>query len=94
MAEFDVTLSALTSASTNIRKYSEEFQMAAEATYQVATTLAEAWTGDASGDFVQKVAELRKWMSEMEAAVADYAKRLDAARERYDSADRQAAGNF
>ena len=39
MAEFDVTLSAVTDAASNIANYTEAFREEAEQTYQAAKTL-------------------------------------------------------
>lgn len=52
MAEFDVTLSAVTDAASNIANYTEAFREEAEQTYQAAKTLSESWTGDASQTFM------------------------------------------
>jgi len=62
MAEFDVTLSAMRDAASNIKNYTEEFKDQAEQTYQAAQKLSEGWVGDASQTFVENMEQLRQWM--------------------------------
>jgi hypothetical protein len=42
MAEFDVTLSAMTDAASNIKNYTEQFREEADATFQAVSTYNEA----------------------------------------------------
>ena len=94
MAEFDVTLSAVTQAATNISNYTQEFKEQADQTYQAAQTLSEGWVGDASQTFVENMEQLHTWMNEMAATLDTYSAALNKARETYESADVTAAKNF
>ena len=94
MAEFDVTLSAVTEAATNISNYTQEFKEQADQTYQAAQTLSEGWVGDASQTFVENMEQLHTWMNEMAATLDTYSAALNKARETYESADVTAAKNF
>ena len=94
MAEFDVTLSAVTEAATNISNYTQEFKEQADQTYQAAQTLSEGWVGDASQTFVENMEQLHTWMNEMAATLDTYTAALNKARETYENADGSAAKNF
>ena len=94
MAEFDVTLSAVSEAATNIANYTETFREEGDATYQAAKTLSEGWEGDASQTFVENMEQLHQWMNEMAATLETYSAQLNKARATYEEADRTAAGNF
>ena len=94
MAEFDVTLSAMTDAASNISTYTQEFKEQAEQTYQAAQKLSEGWVGDASQTFVDNMEQLRTWMNEMAAVLETYSASLNKARESYENADVTAAKNF
>ncbi len=94
MAEFDVTLSAMSSAASNIAKYTEEFAEQATQTYQAAQTLSESWTGDASQEFINNMEQLNTWMKEMAAVLETYSAELNKARERYENSDVAAAKFF
>lgn len=94
MAEFDVTLSAVTEAATNIGNYTQEFKEQADQTYQAAQTLSEGWVGDASQTFVENMEQLHTWMNEMAATLDTYSAALNKARETYENADVSAAKNF
>ena len=94
MAEFDVTLSAVTQSATNISNYTQEFKEQADQTYQAAQTLSEGWVGDASQTFVENMEQLHTWMNEMAATLDTYSAALNKARETYESADVTAAKNF
>lgn len=94
MAEFDVTLSAVSEAATNIANYTETFREEADATYQAAKTLSEGWEGDASQTFVENMEQLHQWMNEMAATLETYSAQLNKARATCEEADRTATGNF
>ena len=94
MAEFDVTLSAVTEAASNIANYTQTFREEADQTYQAAKTLSESWTGDASQEFVENMEELHNWMNEMAATLETYSAQLNKARDEYEEADRTSAGYF
>lgn len=94
MAEFDVTLSAMQEAATNIRNYTEQFRDEAEQTYQAAQTLSEGWVGDASQTFVDNMEQLHTWMNELVATLETYSAELEKSRDTYESTDISAAKNF
>ncbi len=94
MAEFDVTLSAMESAATNIRNYTQSFKEEADAVYSAAQNLSEAWTGDASETFVDNMEQLHRWMTEMAAVLDTYSAALTTAKEEYKDADEQSSKNF
>lgn len=94
MAEFDVTLSAMQEAATNIRNYTEQFKDEAEQTYQAAQTLSEGWQGDASQTFVDNMEQLHTWMNELVATLETYSAELEKSRDTYETADVSAAKNF
>lgn len=94
MAEFDVTLSAMQEAATNIRNYTEQFKDEAEQTYQAAQTLSEGWQGDASQTFVENMEQLHTWMNELVATLETYSAELEKSRDTYETADVSAAKNF
>lgn len=94
MAEFDVTLSAMQEAATNIRNYTEQFREEAEQTYQAAQTLSEGWVGDASQTFVDNMEQLHTWMNELVATLETYSAELEKSRDKYETADISAAKNF
>lgn len=94
MAEFEVTLSAVTEAATNISNYTQDFKEQADQTYQAAQTLSEGWVGDASQTFVENMEQLHSWMNEMAATLDTYTAALNKARETYENADVSAAKNF
>ena len=94
MAEFDVTLSAMTEAATNIGNYTTQFKEQADQTYQAAQKLSEGWTGDASETFVNNMEQLHNWMNQMAAVLETYSAELNKARETYETADVTAAKNF
>lgn len=94
MEKFDVTLSALTDAATNIRNYTSQFKEQADLTYQAAHTLSESWEGDASQTFVDNMELLHNWMNEMSSTLDTYSMALDKAKVTYETADMNAAKNF
>lgn len=94
MANFDVTLSALTDAAANIKSHTEEFKEQAEQTYQAAQTLSEGWEGDASQTFVDNMQQLHNWMNQMAEVLNTYSAALDKAKETYETADMNSAKNF
>ena len=93
-AEFEVTLSAMTDAATNIKNLNEQFVDEANQTYQAAQTLNDGWKGDASDTFLQNMEQLHKWMNEMAEVLDTYVTELNASREKYENADVSAAKNF
>lgn len=94
MAEFDVTLSAMQEAATNIRNYTEQFRDEAEQTYQAAQTLSEGWVGDASQTFVDNMEQLHTWMNELVATLETYSAELEKSRDKYETTDISASKNF
>ena len=94
MAEFDVTLSAMTEAANNIRNYTEQFRDEAEQTYQAAVTLNDGWVGDASETFHENMEQLHSWMNEMVSTLETYYAALNAACDKYEETDVAAAKNF
>lgn len=94
MAEFDVTLSAMETASANIKTYTQSFKEEADAVYSAAQNLSEAWTGDASQTFVDNMEQLHRWMMEMSAVLDTYSAALNTAKGEYGTADEQSAKNF
>ncbi len=94
MAEFDTTLSAMTSAAQNISNYTQQFKEQADQTYQAAQRLGEGWEGDASQTFAENMEQLHVWMNEMAAVLETYSAQLNKARENYENADVTAAKNF
>ena len=94
MAEFDVTLSAMTEAATNIGNYTTQFKEQADQTYQAAQKLSEGWVGDASQTFVENMEQLRQWMNELAAVLDEYSANLNKAGANYEDADVTAAKNF
>ena len=94
MAEFDVTLSAMTDAAQNIGNYNHQFKEEASQTYQAARKLSEGWTGDASATFVSNMEQLNTWMNQMAAVLETYSAQLNKARDTYETADVTAAKNF
>lgn len=94
MAEFDVTLSAMRDAASNIKNYTEEFKDQAEQTYQAAQKLSEGWVGDASQTFVENMEQLRQWMIELAAVLDEYSANLNKAGGNYEDADVSASKNF
>lgn len=94
MAEFDVTLTAMNEAATNIRNYTEQFRDEADQTYQAAQTLSEGWQGDASQTFVENMEQLHTWMNELVATLETYSAELEKSRDTYETADVSAAKNF
>lgn len=94
MAEFDVTLSAMTDAASNINNYTDLFKQNADAIYQAAQTLSEGWQGDASQTFVDNMEQLHTWMNEMSAILETYSAALNKNRENYEEGDVRSAANF
>jgi len=94
MAEFEVTLSAMTDAAKNIKAHTQNYMEEADQTHQAAQRLIEIWTGDASNDFISIVENLYKWMGEMAGILETYSAALDKARSDYENADVTAAKNF
>ncbi|MBQ3079556.1 MAG: WXG100 family type VII secretion target [Clostridia bacterium] len=94
MAEFDVTLSAMAQAASNISNYTEQFKEEADATYQAAQTLSNGWVGDASQTFVDNMEQLHRWMNELVAVLETYSANLNQARDKYQTTDASAAKNF
>ena len=94
MANFDVTLSAVTEAATNITNYTQEFKEQADQIYQAAQTLSEGWECDASQTFIDNMEQLHNWMNEMAATLDTYSAALNRARDTYETADVSAAKNF
>lgn len=94
MAEFDVTLSEMAEASTNIKNYTAQFKEEADAVYQAAQTLSEGWTGDASETFVDNMEQLHRWMIELGNVLDTYSAELNTARGEYSDADVTSARNF
>lgn len=97
MPKFDVTLSSMTEAATNIRNHGEEFKTAADelktATENL-TTSSEGWSSEASQIFNENIAEAHQWMTEMSAIVEEYSQMLEKARDTYENADITSAKNF
>jgi WXG100 family type VII secretion target len=94
MAEFDVTLSAMTDAASNIKNYTEQFREEADATFQAAQALSEEWQGDASATFVNNMNELHNWMNTMATVLDTYSASLNQAVSTYNEADVAGARNF
>ena len=94
MAEFEVTLSAVTDAATNINNYTQQFKETADAIYQAAQTLGEGWQGDASQTFVENMEKLHTWMNEMAAILDTYSAALNKNRDNYEDGDQRSAANF
>lgn len=94
MAEFDVTLSAMEEAKSNVLKYSEEFKEQADQTFQAAQALSGSWVGDASQTFVENMNQIHKWMVQLSATLDEYGESLGKSRETYENADMEAAKNF
>lgn len=94
MAEFEVTLSAVQDAVSNIKTYTEAFKDEAEQVYQAAQTLSESWTGDASADFVSNMEQLHQWMNEMVEVLNTYSQALSTAGTEYEDADVKGASYF
>lgn len=97
MAEFDVTISSMTDAASNIRTYCEEFKTTADELKQATNTLttsSDGWDSEASKIFNDNIEEAHRWMSEMSAIVDEYAAMLDKAAETYTDADQASAKNF
>jgi len=94
MAEFDVTLSAMADAVSNIRNYTEQFKEEADQVYQAAQKLSESWSGDSSQDFAANMEQLHNWMQQMAETLATYSEALSKARDKYEEADVSAAKNF
>lgn len=94
MAEFDVTLSAMTDAANNIRTYTEQFKEEADQTYQAAQRLSEGWVGDASQTFVDNMEQLHNWMNQMVDTLETYVEALNNSASKYEQTDVAAAKNF
>lgn len=94
MAEFDVTLSAMTDAANNINNYTQLFKENGDAVYQAAQTLSEGWQGDASQIFVDNMEQLHNWMNEMAAILETYSMALNKNRDNYEEGDVRSAANF
>ena len=94
MAEFDVTLSAMSGAAKNISIYTRQFKEEAEETYQAAEKLSEGWTGDASQTFAENMEKLHGWMKQLGEVIDTYTAHLNKARDTYEDADQTSAKNF
>ena len=94
MAEFELTLSAMSNAATNIANYTQQFSEQAELVYQAAQTLSETWTGDASTTWLENMEQLRGWMNQLVEVLETYSAALNKARDDYETADTNAAKNF
>ena len=94
MAEFEVTLSAMQDAATNISNYTQPFKEEADQVYQAVQTLSEGWVGDASAEFADNMQQLHQWMTRLSETLDAYSAALNKARGDYDEADRAAARNF
>ena len=97
MAEFDVTLSSMTEAATNIRTYCDDFKSTADELKQATETLttsSDGWDSEASKIFNENIGEAHRWMSEMAAIIDEYAAMLDKAAQTYQDADQASAKNF
>lgn len=94
MANFDVTLSALTQAASNIRQQTAEFKEQSQKTYQAAQTLSEGWEGDSYQEFIDNMEQLHSWMDKMAETLDTYSAALDKAKDTYETADVESAKNF
>lgn len=94
MSEFNVTLSAMSSAAKNIGTYTNQFKSEADETYQAAKTLGESWVGDASATFAENMEQLHRWMDEMVAVLETYSAMLNKSRDEYETTDVNAVRNF
>lgn len=94
MANFDVTLSALMKAASDIRTQTGEFRDQASQTLQAAQTLGDGWEGDSYQEFLTNMQDLQRWMNEMAETMDTYAAALDKAKETYENADATSAKNF
>ena len=97
MAEFQVTLSEMTTASGNVRKYCQDFKDAADqlkSATQTLTTSADGWSSEASQIFNENIVEAHKWLTQMSELVNEFAQAIDQSRDTYRSADETAAKNF
>lgn len=94
MASFDVTLSALTKAASDIRTQTAEFKERANETLQAAQTLGEGWEGDSYQEFFNNMQDLKNWMEQMAEVMETYATALDKAKDTYETADVSSAKSF
>ncbi len=97
MAEFKVTLSEMTTASGNVRKYCQDFRDAADQlknATQTLTTSADGWSSEASQIFNENIVQAHKWLTQMSDLVNQFAEAIDKSRDTYRTTDETAAKNF
>ena len=97
MAEFQVTISAMNSASGETKNQAEAFRETANAMLQATQALTEAgagWDDDASKVFLEKITELKSWCDTMGGIVDTYSDALTKIGTTYTEADQQAATQF
>lgn len=97
MAEFTVTISEMSNASTQTKNQAEAFREAAAQMLTATQQLTEAsggWDDDASQVFREKIEELKNWCDNMGGIVDTYAVALTKIGETYQEADAQAASQF
>lgn len=95
MAEFQVVISEMNTASSGIQKQTEVFRDTSNMLVQAAEQMHETgWHDEAVEVFLEKVHQLDSWAKEMATIMEQYSKTLTDAGETYTQADQGAAKNF
>ena len=94
MARFEVTVSEMQNAATNISQAANDFLNAASQTFSAAQQLAESWEGDSQVAFVEEQTKANEWYKKIVEIVNTYVTNLQNAAKSYQEADTQSASDI
>ena len=97
MAEFTVSISEMSNASSSVKNQAEAFRSTASAMQSATQAMVAAgagWSDDAAQTFAEKLNELKTWCDNMAAIVDTYSTALTTISEKYQEGDAYAASQF